>query len=144
MYKAAFRSQNRRAQVVGYHPTKAAVSVDGDARCEIVNVTSMTLMEATAERSALMLELAGVENEIQAAKNAGRFRSGDPLGNRHQSIIKRVAAINGYLRSLRDERMVNDPSEHLAQAVREIAEPELQRAIFRRAREIFRASSGAN
>lgn len=81
----------------------------------------------------------GTREELAIAKRSGAEDEVRHLGHRVQAIAQRRAIFKSRIRSIRDE---GDPSEILAEAIRQMAPEDLQAAIFKRAAQINKEKFG--
>jgi hypothetical protein len=98
----------------------------------------MDLGQCRAELRQLSVELVRAQNELAVAKRSGSDFEAAMLGYRVQAIVQRRSVFKTRVQSFRDA----DPSAILAEAIRQCAPDDMQRAIFKRAKEIDKEKFG--
>lgn len=133
MYKVASRNLQSRHRVNRPLPTGGMLGL-GTANDQdfIPSAGNMSLEECLSELRQLGVELVRAENELSVAKSKGSDSAQVRLlGHRIQTIVQRRGIVKNRVNSIRDQ---DDPSATLAEAIRQVAPDDLQKAIFERAK----------
>lgn len=131
MYKGASQSLVRRTAVDRPHPSRGYVNGGPDPLDVLPSAAHMTLQQALAERDQLRIEFARVVQDLTVSKSLNRSEAVAHLGQKHQAIQTRLAAVKARISELSPT-----PSfDILADVVRDLASPELARQIFTRYRD---------
>lgn len=141
MYKTSSRNLQHSHRVGRPMPTGGLMgntsAIDQDF---IPSASNMSLEDCRAELRQLGVELVRAENELATAKRSTNRGQQEWLGHRIQTLVQRRSVIKSRVTSIREQ---NDPSETLAEAIRQVATAEVQRAIFQRARALDKEKYGA-
>jgi hypothetical protein len=136
MYKRASRNLQRAHRVSAPLPTGGMIGLGGYDAELIPSASNMGIEECRDELRQLGVELARAENELAILKRTGA--STTQMGHRIQGVVQRRGVIKTRLQSLLAKEREGDPSETLAAAIREVAPADVQRAIFKRARQMHK------
>jgi hypothetical protein len=142
MYKHASRNLQRRHCVDKPLPTGGMIGLGVVEDDFIPSAGNMGFEECRDELRRLGVELTRAQNEMIVVKRSNATAAISELGLRIQGLCSRRSVIKTRLQTLWAEERRNDPSETLAEAIREVAPAVLQTAIFRRARQLNKAKSG--
>lgn len=142
MYKIASRNLQRAHRVSAPLPTGGIMGDHSVVEADFIpSAANMDLEQCRAELRQLGVELVRAQNDLAVAKRRDSAAEISLLGYRVQTLVQRRSVFKTRIQSLRE----NDPDANriLADAIAEIAPPEVAKAIFKRARELNKEKYGA-